>query len=90
MSKAFSANVFPDVTVCPPELSAPVIKRREFVVSVIAKCVALPLPVTDAPEIADTVTFRPLVSPSVGADMLMLVVLPSVYVDVASAYDVGS
>jgi hypothetical protein len=53
-------------------------------VSEIAKCVAVPVPVTEAPEIADRVTLRPDVSPLVGAEILMLVELPRVFVEVAA------
>jgi hypothetical protein len=50
----------------------------------------VPVAVTDAPAIADSVTLRPFGDASAGADMLMLVSLPSVSVLVAAAYVVGS
>jgi hypothetical protein len=89
ISDAVKENVFPDVTACDAD-NAPVASKRLFVVSLIAKCVAVPVPVTDAPVIADSVTFRPFGEASAGADMLMLVVLPSVVELVAAEYVVGS
>jgi hypothetical protein len=67
-----------------------VASSRLFVVSLIAKCVAVPVPVTDAPVIADKVTLRPFGEALAGAEMLMLVVLPSVVELVAAEYEVGS
>lgn len=84
MSVAVKLNVLPDVTACDAD-KEPVASKRVLDVSLIAKCVAVPVLVTDAPEIAESVTLRPLGEASAGADMLMLVSLPSVYVDVASA-----
>lgn len=89
MSTAVRLNVLPDVTACDDDRE-PVANKRELIVSVIAKCVAVPVAVTDAPEIALSVTLRPDVSPSAGAEIVMLVVLPSVFVDVAAVYVVGS
>ena len=83
ISTAVRLNVLPDVTDCEADRE-PVANRRELLVSVIAKCVAVPVPVTDAPEIALSVTLRPDVSPSVGAEIEMLVVLPRLFVDVAA------
>ncbi len=50
----------------------------------------MPVPVTDAPVIAASVTLRPFGEVLAGAEMLMLVSLPSVSVLVAAAYVVGS
>jgi hypothetical protein len=50
----------------------------------------VPVAVTDAPVIADSVTLRPFGEASAGADMLMLVVLPRDAELVAAEYVVGS
>lgn len=89
ISTAVKLNVLPDVTAWDDDRE-PVANKRELLVSVIAKCVAVPVAVTDAPEIALSVTLRPDVSPSAGAEIVMLVVLPSVFVDVAAVYVDGS
>jgi hypothetical protein len=89
MSVAVKLNVLPDVTACDAD-KEPVANKRVFDVSLIAKCVAVPVAVTDAAEIADSVTFRPLGEAPAGADMLMLFSFPSVSVLVAAAYVVGS
>ena len=83
MSKAARVKVFPLVTAC-EEASAPVASRREFTVSLIAQCVAVPVPVT-VPSLMDaTVTRRPEGDRSAGEPTLREVLFPSVFVLVAA------
>lgn len=77
ISNADISNKLPLLTDC-EAFNAPVTNNLLFDVSVIAKCVAVPVPVTEASLIAAKVTLRPPPVLSAGEPILMLVVLPSV------------
>jgi hypothetical protein len=84
-------NVFPEVTACVAE-SAPVARRREFVLSVTAHQPAVCVAVTEPSVIAVVVTLRPFGDPAAGAPTAAPApkfLLPHALVLVASVKVVG-